>query len=254
METNGTFLPTPMYGQAICREEQHLYVVGGTTGYQYSIDVHVLDLKTLTWEYLLPRLTNSKVIPDSRYRHEVAYFEECLYVFGGGTNVSAFSLDVLPTFDLRDQCWRLTQTHPDTSTESYPKPRKCHILVKYKQCIYIQGGTNEAEHLKDLWKLDLKTMKWKKLKCSTEKSIYFHSAAVTEEGTLYIFGGIWESESVRTNKIFKVHLDVPSLRTLAWQAVDYYAPNLSKLPLSRIKEIGIPPLIAESLKSVSDVG
>lgn len=71
---------------------------------------------------------------------------------------------------------------------------------------------------------------------------------------MYIFGGIWESESVRTNKIFKVHLDVPSLRTLAWEAVDYYAPNLSKLPLSRIKEIGIPPLIAESLKSVSDVG
>lgn len=33
-----------------------LYVVGGTTGHEYSIDVHCLDLNTRVWQHLSPYL------------------------------------------------------------------------------------------------------------------------------------------------------------------------------------------------------
>ena len=68
-----------------------------------------------------------------------------------------------------------------------------------------------------------------------------------------MFGGIWQTESSRTNKIFKVHLDIPSLLTMAWQAVDFYAPSLSKLPYSELLAMGIPPLIVDSLKQDVEV-
>lgn len=46
--------------------------------------------------------------------------------------------------------------------------------------VYVEGGTNDTEHLNDFWRLDLRTMTWQKLPGTTDKPIYFHSGAVTE--------------------------------------------------------------------------
>ena len=46
-------VPTPLYGQAICLvQNRYLYTIGGTTGHEYHMDIHKLDLNTKTWTLL----------------------------------------------------------------------------------------------------------------------------------------------------------------------------------------------------------
>ncbi|KAJ8873289.1 hypothetical protein PR048_026923 [Dryococelus australis] len=44
--------PRAMYGQAVLLVWPHLYAVGGTTGFEFSSDVHRLDLRTARWEQM----------------------------------------------------------------------------------------------------------------------------------------------------------------------------------------------------------
>lgn len=45
--------PIKLYGQAVCLvKDRYFYTVGGTTGHQYHMDVHRLDLRTKTWKQL----------------------------------------------------------------------------------------------------------------------------------------------------------------------------------------------------------
>ena len=43
-------MPRPLYGQAVALHDDKLYVVGGTSGYTYFMDVHVLDLTHRRWQ------------------------------------------------------------------------------------------------------------------------------------------------------------------------------------------------------------
>ena len=52
--------------QAVCMSEDYLYVVGGTTGFQYSIDVHRLDLEHRTWEQLSSPFPLPQSVPEER--------------------------------------------------------------------------------------------------------------------------------------------------------------------------------------------
>ncbi|CAG0909090.1 unnamed protein product, partial [Cyprideis torosa] len=42
VETRGE-APTPQYGQAVVIKSPYMYVIGGTTGFDYSLDVHRLN-------------------------------------------------------------------------------------------------------------------------------------------------------------------------------------------------------------------
>lgn len=42
LETTGDS-PVPQYGQAVTLHDDYLYVVGGTTGFEYSCDVYRYD-------------------------------------------------------------------------------------------------------------------------------------------------------------------------------------------------------------------
>lgn len=52
--------------QAVCMSDDYLFVVGGTTGFQYSIDVHRLDLEHRTWEQLSPPFPPPHTVPEER--------------------------------------------------------------------------------------------------------------------------------------------------------------------------------------------
>lgn len=52
--------------QAVCLSDDKLYVVGGTTGFQYSIDVHCLDLNQREWVHLNPRVSSHSFCPEER--------------------------------------------------------------------------------------------------------------------------------------------------------------------------------------------
>uniref|UniRef100_A0A0P4WED7 Kelch domain-containing protein 10 n=1 Tax=Scylla olivacea TaxID=85551 RepID=A0A0P4WED7_SCYOL len=241
--------PKPMYGQAVCMSDDYLYVVGGTTGFQYSIDVHRLDLENRTWEQLFPPSPPPHTIPEERYRHEVVEHNGSLYVFGGGRSDTSCSLDHLPTFLLQQRVWATTPTRPDTRTNTFPKPRRCHVAIKVDKYVYLHGGYNGSEAFADLWRLSLTTFEWQLLPCKSLVPLYFHSAAVTEEGCMYIFGGVKDlTQNTRSAYINKVWLGVARLRDMCWEALCHYCPNLPSLPPSALLAMGIPLYIVEALQ------
>ncbi|KAG7170917.1 Kelch domain-containing protein 10-like 1 [Homarus americanus] len=232
---------------AVCLSEDKLYVVGGTTGFQYSIDVHCLDLTQGVWQQLSPLVTHPHASPEERYRHEIVEYAGALYVFGGGRSDAACDLTHLPTFMLPERTWTSTHTRPDAHTGKYPLPRRCHVASKVN--VYIHGGYDGVEAFADLWRLNLITFEWQKLPCKSPVPLYFHSAAVTEDGCMYMFGGVKNLEdNKRTARVTKVWLNVGKLRDICWEALCHYTPKLPSLPPSTLLQMGIPQYIVESLQ------
>lgn len=71
----------------------YLYTVGGTTGYEYTCDIHRFNLRTGVWEAVYICLGRD-LEPCGRYRHEIAFDGNMIYVLGGGTSTDAFGFSV----------------------------------------------------------------------------------------------------------------------------------------------------------------
>jgi hypothetical protein len=87
-------LPSPQYGQAIICHGPYLYTVGGTTGIEYTCDIHRLNMQTQVWESVYICGGRDQCEPKGRYRHEIAFDGRIIYVLGGGTASEAFNLEV----------------------------------------------------------------------------------------------------------------------------------------------------------------
>ena len=44
--------------------DRYIYTIGGTTGFEYNMDIHRFDLTTCNWELVK---ADGKYIPDPRY-------------------------------------------------------------------------------------------------------------------------------------------------------------------------------------------
>ena len=52
IETNDDELPMPLYGQASAAVDDDLYIIGGTSGHRYFMDVHHFNLTQKKWTLL----------------------------------------------------------------------------------------------------------------------------------------------------------------------------------------------------------
>uniref|UniRef100_A0A915EC35 Kelch domain-containing protein 10 n=1 Tax=Ditylenchus dipsaci TaxID=166011 RepID=A0A915EC35_9BILA len=223
--------PPRIYGHAMCFAQSYdekQKTAASTTGYEYNIDVWKLQLSnnylktgTSVWESKL--LTIRSHISSNQ-----------LITFGGGAPEFCAEFNYLLTFDLATETFVNLKTTPDKQ-HGYPEGRKCHAIVEYKREVYIIGGCKdrllgsnsrrECKMTNDVWRLNLATKQWTKLNASLPQPVFFHSAAVTSEGCVYVFGGCTDVNSQsRTNKIFRMWLRPPTLRHLAMRALrkNYY--------------------------------
>lgn len=222
----------------------------------YSYQFHRLDLLKKVWESVYICRGSSPSEPKGRYRHEIAYDNNYIYVLGGGTSDSAFDLEIVPAFDLRLNKWISIKTQADPSVKlpGYPAPRKCHSCVQYETPngieVIIAGGYFEDQRFfDDIWKLNLRTHQWQLFQTTTfPRALYFHDAATSGNGKMYVFGGISVGEglenSTRINDIYKIWTTIPKLSEIAWDAVIYYHPDLPNRERTELLELGIPPKFA----------
>ena len=126
--------PMPLYGQAVTSDNGRMFTVGGTSGFTYFMDVHMLDFRESPprWSCLY-RLSGVRDEPEPRYRHELALWEDKLYVLGGGTSFSANRFEDLPTFCVPEKRWYYTRTKPDphatidnVSNNRFCQPKQIH--------------------------------------------------------------------------------------------------------------------------------
>lgn len=147
--------PIPQYGPGIVFHEHYLYTVGGTTGYDYSCDVHRLNLRTRVWECVYICRPDIREDPEGRYRHKVVYDGQYIYVLGGGTSNLVYDLQRILAFNLITNRWEYFVTLPDRTSQTnltierqnsgYPNPRKCFSYVQHTKSngeveAFITGG------------------------------------------------------------------------------------------------------------------
>lgn len=249
--------PEPQYGQAVICDGPFLYTVGGTSGYEYTCDIHRFDLRTKLWEAVYICAGRDPHEPKGRYRHELAFDGKRIYVLGGGTAMEAYGFVEIPAYDLKTNRWMTLNTlgdpnsrnDNDQSTNEVPRPRRCHGSVQYTDentgvtTVVISGGYNGSQVFNDIWKLDLKLLQWTRLnQCKLPRPVYFHSTALTPVGRMYAFGGIIRKrdEAERTDAVLSVWLTIPKLSEICWEAINYYYPNLQYHTTDDLLRVGIP--------------
>ncbi|PSN30842.1 Kelch domain-containing protein 10 [Blattella germanica] len=245
VKAEGSF-PPQQYGQALILDGSYLYTVGGTTGFDYTADVHRLDLRTGIWEEIY--ICTGKVYgePKGRYRHELAFDGTKIYLLGGGTA----DLEI-PAFNLSTGLWEnlVTRCDPDAPPVGVPAPRRCHGCVQMpgnghqQTSVFICGGYDGEEIFRDVWRLELQTLQWTRmLKSSFPRAVYFHSVAITPAGCMYSFGGITESQNntKRTADVYRAWMCIPKLAEICWEAILHYNPNLYQLPKDKLLNYGLP--------------
>lgn len=252
--------PMALYGQAVVTDRKgRFFTVGGTSGFTYFMDVNMLDLSSTPPAWIsLYICSGVRDEPEPRYRHELCLWENRLYVLGGGTSFSADRFEDLPTFDIGEKRWFYTRTKADqqatidNSDDGFPEARRCHSTVQIGNQVWIFGGYDGEDVFGDAWQLDLISMRWTRLRMKLPIPVYFHAMTVSDEGKMIMFGGVDDIENnTRTNRAFSAWLKVPSLRSMAWEAVCHYQPDLSSLPSTFLLEEGIPKDCVDMLSSNS---
>jgi hypothetical protein len=256
-------IPPRQYGQAVVLDEPnyHIYVIGGTTGHEYSIDVHRFDLISKKWSLLWKKSTavGGDVFPEERYRHECVLWRKKIYAFGGGTDQSVFSLKTIPVFDTETKQWIAIVSNPG-KPDSYPlpPPRRCHGCVIHENYVYINGGMNGVVVFSDVWRFDLLTHVWEKINMRLPTPLFFHAVSLSKaSGRMIVFGGVNRivntlQADVRVNDLYSVYLGVPSLQELSFGTFISHAnpKHLSQASMAHlITRLGLPHKYAKRIIS-----
>jgi len=239
--------PMALFGQAAVTDKKGLfYTVGGRNFTQCFMDVNMLDLRSSppVWSSLY-RLSGAMDEPKPRWSHELCLWERRLFVLGGRTFSSTYGFDDLPTFDIEERRWFYTRTKADqhasldNSEDGYPAPRECQSIVQIGKHVWIFGGCNGGHVFGDAWQLDISTMQWTRSKMEMPFPVHSHAMTVSDEGKMVMYGGN-DDMYQRTDRVFTAWLTVPSLRSMAWEAVCHYQPSIATLPHTTLLEEGVP--------------
>ena len=243
-------VPLPGYGQSVVLSpDRELYIFGGTTGLQFNSHLHRFSFTKCEWEHLV-----YEKFPCRRYRHEAVSDSTRFYVIGGGIGNSdprgEFSLENVHSFHFEKHQWKLHPCQPCSSTGEFPNRRRCHGCVIWGGNIYICGGYDGTDIFDDIWSLDLSSFQWRKLSIVLSYPVFFHSAAVTPVGCLYVFGGVKSlgSDAPRSNEIHRLWLTVPPLLEQCWEMVCKLISGIKNMKTEDLIKFGVPLNLIQRLK------
>uniref|UniRef100_A0A915PCC9 Attractin/MKLN-like beta-propeller domain-containing protein n=1 Tax=Setaria digitata TaxID=48799 RepID=A0A915PCC9_9BILA len=260
-------IPAKLYGSCLVYYDKKLYLFGGTTGWEYNLEVRSLEpvfngkakqdanrLEPVRWKWTL--LHDGSGVT-GRYRHEAVLVDNEVVLIGGGTPEWTSPLKELLVFNISENKFRTQFTVPD-SKYGYPMSRLYHGCVQFGNHAYILGGCTEKSVMRDLvdqivlqlgclwpksdegllqrpkllrdcWQLDLKKWRWKWLPCLLNQQLCFHAATVTPEGCIYVFGGTTDERfEKRTNMLQRCWIKPPSLFYIAARVIIKAYPLLSE--------------------------
>lgn len=96
----------------------------------------------------------------------------------------------------------------------------------------------------------MRTKQWSIIQtASLPRPLYFHSAAHSDNGCMYIFGGIEynDKEMRRRNYLYKMWMTIPKLSEMCWDAITYYNDNLDLYDRKALLSAGIPKSYTDRL-------
>lgn len=178
--------PRESHTATLCGNKK-LVIFGGSGegGANYLNDLHVLDLKTMSWTS--PQVNGD--IPVPRDSHSAVAIENKLIVYGGDCGVRyQGDVDIL---DMDTMTWLKLAVHGPS-----PGVRAGHVAVCYHTKVYVIGGVGDKKYYNDVWFLDTSTCLWTRLEICGQKpqGRFSHTAAVTMDTNIAIYGGCGEDD------------------------------------------------------------
>jgi Galactose oxidase, central domain len=158
--------------------------------------------------------------------------------------LQVYGFKTVPVINVDTGCWVIRQCHGD-AVHGYPLPRRCHSCVQLGHEAFICGGYNGTQIFNDLWVINLSTMKWTCLPATIPDPVYFHSAAVTDNGLMLVHGGVVQIDTRRSSKVYAIWLKVPPLKELCWQSILASVADIDQISSHQLLDIGVPPDLVE---------
>ena len=234
-------------------EDNKLLTVGGYDATSTYMEIHQLDLgqqnQLASWSCLY-RPSGQAGEPLPRAGHKLAVWQDKLFLLGGDGEDNVFGVKDVPTFSLTENMWDTVTTVAD-GTHGFPPPRADHSLVQRGEHVLILGGFGEDEDggekvLGYAWRLNLVTFEWSWLG-DLPAPVYAHGTTVTKEGKVVLFGGLDEYEEP-TNAVYTAWLEIPSLRTMAWEAIcEENGAGMAAMSADELLKKGVPVDLVEML-------
>ena len=244
---------------AVDKDQGRLYTVGGRNLYgNRCMDVHQLELdpglEQPRWT-ALHRTSGQPGEPKGRSGHKIAIRDGTLFVLGGDDDDDEVcGLKELPSFSLKEKKWYISTTtvarekeeeeEEEEETEKYfPVARSHHSVVQIKDAVWVLGGVGrEWRMLDDVWILNLDTLVWSKCPAKLPQALCSTATTVSDDGKVVMFGGKDKYGEVN-NKVYEARLQVPELKTLAWEAMCHHnGPGMASYTDQKLEEV-LGPLV-----------
>ncbi|KAF8968725.1 hypothetical protein BDZ97DRAFT_1902785 [Flammula alnicola] len=179
-------LPPPCRAHTSTLCDRKLIIYGGGLGSTYYDAVYVLDTTTRRWTR--PKITAGPQ-PAARRAHSAVYYKGKVWIFGGGTGLTA--LNDVWTLDARPMRWEEVETRGKK-----PGPRGYHTANLIGNIMVVIGGSDGKESFTDVWCLNLDSLSWSLVK--QQQPLYKRLAhTATQVGSyIFIMGGHNASEYV----------------------------------------------------------
>lgn len=191
MEAKGD-IPVARSGHTVVRAGSALILFGGEDTKRRKLnDLHMFDLKSLTW---LP-LHCTGHGPSARCNHVAALYDDKLLLVFGGTSKSK-SLNDLYSLDFETMMWsklKIRGFHPS------PRAGCCGVLCGTKW--YIAGGGSRKKRHAEVLVFDIIKLEWSAVQTSSQQSIIankgFSLVLMQKKETEYLvaFGGLKKEPS-----------------------------------------------------------
>ncbi|XP_010935816.1 acyl-CoA-binding domain-containing protein 4 [Elaeis guineensis] len=183
--TNGK-IPTARGGQSVTLVGSKLIMFGGEDRRRKLLnDLHILDLKTMTWDILEAK----KIYPAPRFDHIAAvHADQYLLIFGGSSHSTCFN--DLHLLDLHSMEW----SRPETQG-TYVTPRGGHAGATVDESWYIVGGGDNQSGATDTIVLNTSKFVWsvatsvKQRDPLASEGLTLCSTTIDGEKLLIAFGG-----------------------------------------------------------------
>lgn len=171
-----TFRPPGMYGHSLSYVNNSLFVIGGTTGFDYFKDVYKFDIASHLWQ----KVQTSGYSLEPRYKHTATAMGDRIIVVGGVNQ--NLRLGNILEFNVEKRQW---SELPFGKGKSLYKGRFGHATVAQLDSLLIFGGSEE-EIKADLIQNNLNTGCFTRLQTQAEERD-FHTCCLAG-GFLYIIG------------------------------------------------------------------
>ncbi|XP_020574732.1 acyl-CoA-binding domain-containing protein 4 isoform X3 [Phalaenopsis equestris] len=203
--------PLARYKHAIAVAQDKLFVIGGSRNGRYFSDVHVFNLRSLTWSLLNPRIdaeniglenSTSKEVFPTIAGHSLVEWENKLLVIAGHSKEKSDSV-IVWSIDLKTLVFSILKTQGKIPMEwSQPDvqgvavtPRGGHAGATVGDMWYIVGGGNTTRGATETIVLNMSKLAWSDATMVTtqhplaSEGLSLSTISVDEESLLIAFGG-----------------------------------------------------------------